>query len=116
MYPKYTLNQPVEGLSTLDLYGVSTVFQWILNSSNSPYSPQQSSVTLPSNIQYRYLPIYYEDLPPVPPSFSPLQTLLIYIIRIICRPELLIPIVIVILVAVVIEILYVRVEKARRPT
>jgi len=116
MYSKYTLNQPVEGLSTLDLYGVSTVFQWMLNSSNSPYSPQQSSVTLPSNIQYRYLPIYYEDLPPAPPSLSPLQTLLIYIIRIIRRPELLIPIVIVILVAVVIEILYVRVEKARRPT
>ena len=69
MYSKYTLNQPIEGLSTLDLYGVSTVFQWMSNSSSPPYSPQQSSVTLPSSVQYLYLPISYGNLPP--PTLSP---------------------------------------------
>jgi predicted Zn-dependent protease len=125
MYPKYTLNQPVEGLSTLDLYGVSTVFQWMSNSSqfNPADIPQKSSLTLPSSITYRYLSISYEDLPPVPPSPSPLQTLLTYIlnlstyiIRFILRPELLIPLVIVILVVVVVEILFARLKKAKRPT
>jgi hypothetical protein len=69
MYPRLTLNHPVEGLSTLDLYGVSTVFQWMSNSSSRPYSPQQSSVTLPSSVQYLYLPISYGTLPP--PTLSP---------------------------------------------
>jgi predicted Zn-dependent protease len=124
MYPRLTLNHPVEGLSTLDLFGVSTVFQWMSNSSNPPYSPQQSSLTLPSSITYRHLTIAYEDLPPAPPSPSPLQTLLTYIlnlltyvIRFILRPELLIPLLIVILVVVVVEILlFARVEKAKTTT
>jgi predicted Zn-dependent protease len=78
MYPKYTPDplKQVQTLSTLDLYGVSTVFQWMSNSFSFPYSPQQSSVSLPSSITYQYLPISYEDLPPTSPSLSPLQTLL----------------------------------------
>jgi hypothetical protein len=78
MYPRYTLNllNQVEALSTLDLYGVSTDFQWIGNSFSFPSSPQQSSVSLPSSITYQYLQVSYEDLPPTPPSPSPLQTLL----------------------------------------
>jgi predicted Zn-dependent protease len=125
MYPTYTLNQPVEGLSTLDLYGVSTVFQWMSDSSNTPYSPQQSSVTLPSSIPYQYLPISYADLPPVSQSPSPSQTqtlltniltLLTSILRFILRPELLIPLLIAISALLVTEILFARLQKAKRTT
>jgi predicted Zn-dependent protease len=120
MYPKYTLNQPVEGISTLDLYGVSTTFQWMSNSSNLPHSPQESSLTLPSSITYRYLPIYYEDLPSSSSSPFILQipltyilNLLTYIKRFMLLPELLIPLAIVILVVVIIEILFAHVKKAK---
>jgi predicted Zn-dependent protease len=103
MYPKYTPNflDEVQALSTLDLYGVSTVFQWMSNSFSFPHSPQQSSVSLPSSIAYQYLQISYEDLPPTSPSLSPWQTLLTGIqnlinnvMSLIMRPEFLILIVV----------------------
>jgi len=134
MYPRCTLNHPVEGLSTLDLYGVSTVFQWMSNSPNHPYSPQQSSVTLPSSIQYRYLPISYENLPtptlsPTPspsPTLSPtpsptlpsglFQTLFTYgrilltcILRFFLDPAILIPLLIAISAVLVTELLVARI-------
>jgi predicted Zn-dependent protease len=74
MYPSVTVNQPVKGLSTLDLFGVSTVFQWMSDSSDSPYRPRQSSVTLPSSIEYLVLSISYENLPPQTASPFPSQT------------------------------------------
>src|SRR3990170_1823717 len=120
MYPRLALNHAVEGLSTLDLYGVSTVFQWMSNSSRAPYSPQQSSVTLPSNITYRYLPISNEDLPPASPYSSLWQTLLTYIQKLISyttglvtRPEVL-TILVVILVLLVIAFLSARPQKAKK--
>jgi predicted Zn-dependent protease len=122
MYPRLTMNplNQVQGLSTLDLYGVSTVFQWMSNSSNHPYSPQQSSVTLPSNITYRYLPISNEDLPPASPYSSLWQTLLTYIQKLISyttglvtRPEVL-TILVVILVLLVIAFLSARPQKAKK--
>jgi hypothetical protein len=123
MYPRYTLNplNQVQGLSTLDLYGVSTVFQWMSTSSN-PYSPQKSSVTLPSSITYRYLPISDEDLPPTTPYSSLWQTLLTYIQKLInyitglvTRPEVL-TILIVVLVLLVVALLFARAQKAKKTT
>lgn len=124
MYPKTTLNHPVAGLSTLDLYGVSTVFQWMPNSSNPPYSPQQSSVTLPSSIQYRYLPISYGTLPP--PTLSPTpsptlpsglsqtlstygQTLLTCILQFFLNPVILISLLIAVPAVLVTEFLVARI-------
>jgi hypothetical protein len=109
MYPVSTFNHPVDSLSTLDLYGVSMVFQWMSSSSNPPYSPQQSSVALPSSIQYRYMPISYENLPPStssptpspasPPGLSQnpstyVQTLSTYILQFLLQPLILIPLLI----------------------
>ncbi len=77
LYPQYTLNplvQQVRPLSTLDLYGVATVFQW-MSTSSLPYSPKQSSVTLPTNLTYQYLPLSSTDLPATS-SNSPWQNLL----------------------------------------
>ena len=127
MYPRLTLGQPVLGLSTLDLYGLSTVFQWMSNSSNQPYGPHQSSVTLPSSIQYQYLPISYENLPPpTPPTSTPPtssqtlstlgrtalifgQTLLIYMLQFFLHPGILIPLLIAISAILVTELLVTRI-------
>ena len=123
MYPMLSLNplNQVQALSTLDLYGVSTVFQWMSNSIN-PFSPRQSSVTLPSNITYRYIPISNDDLPLSTPYSSLWQTLLTYIqelinytMDLVTRPEVL-TILIVILVLLVIAFLFARPQKAKKTT
>jgi hypothetical protein len=132
MYPRCTLNNPVEGLSTLDLYGVSTVFQWMSNSSNPPHGPQQSSVTLPSGIQYRYLPTSYENLPPPTPTSSstPSPTLpsgqsqtlstyghalLTYILQFFQHPVILIPLLIAISALIVTQFLVARIVHKSTP-
>jgi len=96
MYLKYTLGSPVRALSTLDLYGVATVFQWMSNSvefTSAGKLRKTSSVTLPTDIEFQYLPISTENLPPQ--SFldwflSVSQSFLIYILHFILSPEFLI--------------------------
>jgi len=89
MYPQYTPKGNVIALSTLDLYGVSVVFEWL---SHYPYipniCPSKSSISLPFYVQYGYLPISYEDLPPqTPPSY---KTLLDFILGLISFPYVII--------------------------
>lgn len=89
MYPNYTSRETIHALSSLDIYAVSKVFEWMSKSPQfSPPNtcPQKSPVTLPSSIPYQYLSISYEDLPPLPPSQTPLD----YILRFVLRPEFLI--------------------------
>lgn len=67
MYYAYTLDSPIRAVSTLDAYGVGTVFRWMAHSQefNSTYQGEPIySVTLPPNIQYEYLPIPQKDMPP----------------------------------------------------
>ena len=67
MYGAYTLNSPVRSISTLDVYGVGTVFRWMAYSQEYNSVNQGSpiySVTLPPNIDYEYLPISEKNLPP----------------------------------------------------
>lgn len=88
MYPTVSYRKTVHALSSLDVYAVSKVFEWMSNSTQftpSNTCPQDSSVTLPSSISYQYLPISIEDLPP-PSSQTPLD----YILRLLLRPEILI--------------------------
>jgi predicted Zn-dependent protease len=122
MYPIFSMNplNRVQALSTLDLYGVSAVFQWMSNSSNSLYSSHESSVTLPSKVAYRYLPIFNADLP-TSSAYSVLcQTLLTYIqyrvnnvTSLVMRPEVS-TILIVIFVLLVIVFLFARQQKAKK--
>jgi hypothetical protein len=123
MYPQYSPKQSVQGLSTLDVYGVSVVFQWMSRSTqfNPLYVPQKSTVALPSNIQYQYLPISYENLPPSGsgnPSDRPIQTVLTYIqalsnyvVQFVIRPEILVPLLLAIFVLLITEILLARHRK-----
>jgi len=101
MYINYslsTLNQ-IRALSTLDLYGLSIVFQWMSNSS-PPFSPQQPSVFLPAGMTYQYLPTSTTDLPPASISIPVSQIISTYfgnlvdnVASFIKRPEILILIV-----------------------
>ncbi len=109
MYPVYTPREAVRELSTLDIYAVSMVSEWMSKYTQfNPTSscPQTSSVTLPSSIPYQYLSISYGDLPPVPLSQTPLD----YILQFILRPEFLIPL----LIAVTTLIFLVAASKRRK--
>ena len=67
MYNVYTLSSPVRAISTLDVYGVGTVFRWMAYSQEYNSVNQGSqiySVTLPPTIDYEYLPISEKNLPP----------------------------------------------------
>jgi hypothetical protein len=78
MYYAYTLGSPVRAISTLDLYGVATVFRWMATAPEFNRTNQGSpiySVTLPPDIPYEKLPISEENLPPQ----SPLDNIITYI-------------------------------------
>ncbi len=67
MYYDYVLDSPVRALSTLDVYGVATVFRWMNISPQYNRDNQQQaiySVTLPSSVEYKYLPVPAKDIPP----------------------------------------------------
>jgi hypothetical protein len=66
MYYAYSLGGSVRPISTLDTYGVGTVFRWMANSqeySSDNQGPPIYSVSLTSN-EYEYQPISDTDLPP----------------------------------------------------
>ena len=85
MYPIVYYRDTVKPLSSLDLYAVSQLFEWIPNSSQSSSSitcPEESVVTMPSSISYSYFQIAAANLP-----VSPLQNLTEYAIGLFMRPE-----------------------------
>jgi hypothetical protein len=89
MYYAYTLSNPVRAISTLDMYGVGTVFRWMASSEEFDKTNQGSpinSVTLPPDIAYDYLPISEKNLPPQSP-LERITTYFSYIPNIIATPE-----------------------------
>ena len=114
MYFSYTLGKPVRALSTLDVYGVARVFRWLAYSPD--FNPdnqgnEKFSISLPSNIQYEFLPIAQENLPPQ--SLTDLvSNFAVDVVRFILRPDVLIAMAIAISVIVTVG-LWTR--KARRP-
>ena len=85
MYPTVYYRDTVKPLSSLNLYAVSQIFEWIPNSSQSSYSimcPEESVVTMPSSISYNYFQIATENLPVSQP-----QNLTEYVIGLFMRPE-----------------------------
>jgi predicted Zn-dependent protease len=95
MYPTLTLNEQIRAVSTLNVYGVALVFQWLPNPSGMyPVSRwlQQLSITLPAEIEYQFLTVTEENLPPQSPDpyTEPMQTILDQIIKFMLSPEVLI--------------------------
>ncbi len=71
MYYSYALNSPPQAISTLNMYSVAMVFDWMANSQDSKslkQGPSNESVTLPFEVPYQYLPILEADLPPLSPA------------------------------------------------
>ncbi len=89
MYPVLALGSPLKKISTLDMYGVSTVFGWLSNSieyNATNQGPPVSSVILPSNIPYDYLPVT-EDNVPTATTTQQVSTFLDNLIQFFLQPE-----------------------------
>ena len=112
MYYAYALNSPIRALSTLDVYGIGTVFRWMAYSPefNSVYQgPPTYSVTLPPRIEYEYVPISEKNLPPQS-SIGQIRTFLDEVTQFILQPEVLI----LILLAASAVTAYVTITRMRR--
>lgn len=92
MYFAYTLSSPVRAISTLDAYGVANVFRWLGVSQDFDPSNQGAtvySVTLPEGIEFDYLPISEENLPPRS-TIDQIRTFVDDFLKFITQPEVLI--------------------------
>lgn len=109
MYYIVSYLETVKPLSSLDLYALSQIFEWMSNSTQSSSSnmcPQESSLILPSNISYFQLPIAAENIPIyVPQNFAE------YVVGLFVRPEILL----LILVAVTSLVVVVVVRGRKKP-
>ncbi|WNZ28385.1 MAG: matrixin family metalloprotease [Candidatus Bathyarchaeota archaeon] len=88
MYAVVQYRETVKPLSTLDLYAVSQIFVWMNVSaqfSSSSQCPEQSTLSLPSNIAYSNFQIAEENLPTYYPKGFIEKALELFL-----RPEILI--------------------------
>jgi hypothetical protein len=108
MYPTYTLLSSAEGVSTLDVYGVATVFAWMINSSMFyPVSGwlKENSVILPSEIAYQYLPVSPQNARPQTLIDNPVVHFFILMFEVLIHPEILAIVLVFIMVMVVIALI-----------
>jgi hypothetical protein len=107
MYPAYTLLGSAESISTLDVYGVATVFAWKLNPSKFyPVTEwlQSNPVILPSN-QYKYLPVSPQNARPMTIVNNPIVQTLVLAFEILIHPEILSILILFIAVIIIIALI-----------
>ncbi len=121
MYPQMGLSFDVRAISTLDVYGVATVFEWI--SVSSQFDPANKeilpSVDLPSSIKYEYLAVSEENLPPqsvFDPILNPLRRLISSFFDYLLVPGRLILFVVVVLGLIGLLVLYRLLRPRKIPT
>ncbi len=91
MYAIYSLGSYPAPISTLDVYGVATLFAWETNSTDFyPVSDwlDMNSVSLPSNIVYAGLPVSSENATPQSFVDNPTVQFLIIMFETLIHPEI----------------------------
>ena len=117
MYPTYILLSSAEGVSTLDVYGVATVFAWMLNPTD--FYPvngwlKENSVILPSDIAYQYLPVSPQNARPQTLLNNPVVQVLIFMVGFLLHPEILAIVLVFIIVMVVIALIPKRKKRGQK--
>lgn len=113
MYPALTLSSSPKLLSTLDLYGVSTIFAWLTFQFNFyPVSDwlQGNSVFLPSS-QFQFLPVSGQNAGPQTLENNPVIQTLVLAGEILIHPDFLGLIIIFVIIVIFIALLPKRREK-----
>lgn len=92
MYSYYTMGDSAEFVSTLDVYGVATLFAWEINSmSFYPVNRwlKENPVILPAEIVYRDLPVSPQNARPQTLANSFIVQILIFMFEVLIHPEIL---------------------------
>ena len=108
MYAYYTRGSSAEAVSTLDVYGVATLFAWELNTSSFyPVNDwlKENSVILPSDIPYQGLPVSPENARPQTLANNPVVQTLILMFEILIHPEIFAFVILFIVVLVIIALI-----------
>jgi hypothetical protein len=108
MYAYYSTGSSGEAVSTLDVYGVATLFAWELNTTN--FYPvdhwlKENSVVLPSGILDKGLPVSPENVLPETLANNPVVQTLVLMFEILIHPEIFSLIVVFIAVFVIIALI-----------
>jgi hypothetical protein len=108
MYSLYTLGGSPEGVSTLDAYGVATVFGWMPNATS--FHPvnrwlTQNSVSLPSPITYQDLPVSAQNAPPQTLFDSPIVQFFSMVLNVLLQPVIAVPLAFVIILFVILMVI-----------
>ena len=86
----YGIGSASEKISTLDVYGVATMFAWMINSSFYPISAwlKVNSVTLPASIAYQGLPVSAQNMAPQSLADNPVVQVFILMYELLLHPEI----------------------------
>ncbi len=101
MYALYNLGGSSVLVSTLDVYGVATMFAWRLEpSSILPVRVwlKDTSVTLPPSIPYRYLSVSPKNTPTITIIDNPVSQFFIMLFALVAMPVIAVPIIILIII------------------
>jgi predicted Zn-dependent protease len=108
MYASYSMSSPAESVSTLDAYGVATLFAWKLEPSS--FYPVRNwlvanSAVLPSNIPYVGLPVSQQNVRPQTAAENPVIQVLVLMFQILIHPEVFSVVLVFIIVFVLIALI-----------
>jgi hypothetical protein len=115
MYPAYTILSPPILISTLDAYGVSTIFAWLQNTFDfNPVNQwlQNEPINLPPNIQYANLPVSPQNASPQTLDDNPIIETLTLMVEILVHPEIAIIVITFIAVLIIIAVIPKKKKKA----
>jgi len=115
MYAFYPLGSGPKDVSTLDAFGVATLFAWDQNAfSFYPIDGwlKENSVVLPSDISYKGLPVSPENVVPQTLADNPVVQTLVLMFEILIHPDIFAIVVMVILLFIVLGFV-VRVKRGR---
>jgi hypothetical protein len=108
MYPVYNLGSPPRVVSSLDVYGVATLFAWELNPP-SLYSVTdwltENSVILPPTITYQALPVSPQNAAPQTLANNSVVQFFILIFEILLHPDILAIVIVVAVIFVIIALI-----------
>jgi len=89
MYARYTMGSPAEDVSTLDVYGVATVFAWETYSSTFfPVNSLVDKVVLPAGVTYQFLPVSQKNARPQTLANNSVVQFLVLMFEILIHPEI----------------------------
>jgi len=108
MYASYSMSSAAESISTLDAYGIATLFAWKIEPSS--FYPIRNwlvanSAVLPSDIPYEGLPVSQQNVSPQTAAENPVIQILVLMFEILIHPEVFSVVLVFIIVFVLIALI-----------